>query len=80
MRIISEDRAKDIPYEQSVLLIQDEKIVAVTVGDVMGFFEELAHPDTLRQARAAMDMIVESYVKGAKVVYMDYVMEEVRNE
>lgn len=77
MRILSEDRGVDIPYEQSIIVIDDECIKSVNPD---GLTYVLAKPDTYPQARRAMDCIVESYQSGAKVIYMDYIMEEVRDE
>ena len=75
MRIVSEDRGIDIPYEQSIIVIDDECIKAVNPD---GLLHVLAKPETYPQARMAMSAIVEAYQSGAKVVYMDYIMEEVK--
>lgn len=77
MRILSEDRGVDIPYEQSIIVIDDECIKAVNPD---GQAYVLARPDTYPQARRAMSMIVDAFQSGAKVAYMDCVMEEVREE
>lgn len=77
MRIVSEDRGIDIPYEQSIIVIDDERIKAVNPD---GLTYVLAMPETYPQAKAAMDLITELYQRDAKVVYMDYIMEEVREE
>lgn len=77
MRILSEDRGIDVPYEQSIIVIDDECIKSVNPD---GLTYVLAKPDTYPQARRAMSMIVDAFQSGALVVYMDYLMEEVREE
>ena len=77
MRIISEDRGIDIPYEQSIIVIDDECIKSVNPD---GLQHVIAKPETYPQARDAMDKIVDAYLHDAKVVFMDYIMEEVREE
>ena len=79
MRIISENRLLDIPYEEFVLAAYDEKIVATKEPrDFIGFV--VAHPETAKQAREVLNALQDAYLSGAKVVYMDYIMEEVRSE
>ena len=74
MRIISDNRRIDVPYESAVICIDDEHIVAIISGNVF----KLAHPETLVEAKNALNAVTEAYQAGAKVVYMDYVMEEVK--
>lgn len=77
MRIISESRGIDVPYEQSIIVVDDECIKSVNPD---GLQHVLARPETHPQARMAMEMIVDGYLSGAKVVWMDCIMEEVRDE
>ena len=78
MRIISENRLLDIPYEEFVIAAYDGKIVATKEPrDFIGFV--VAHPDTPKQARAVLNAIQDAYLSGAKAVYMDYIMEETRD-
>ena len=78
MRIVSEDRKIDVPYDAYTITIQDEHIVALKGVTDYGF--KLAHPETHRQATRALSAIQDAYLSGAKIVYMDYIMEEVRDE
>lgn len=78
MRIVSEDRRRDVPYESYVIRVEDGWIIAQNTPTDYGY--KLAEPETLKQAEAAMDLIREAYQRDAKVVYMDYIMEEVREE
>lgn len=75
MRIISENRFIDVPYDLSVIRVVDERIVA----DICDLRYELAHPDTYKQAKSALSAIQDAYLSGAKVVYMDFIMEETRD-
>ena len=78
MRIISENRLKDIPYGEFVLMVYDGRIIATK--DASGFMGLIiAEPDTPKQARAVLNAIQDAYLSGAKVVYMDYIMEETRD-
>lgn len=78
MRIVSENRKIDVPYDAYTITILDEHIVAVNGDTSVGF--RLAHPETQRQATRALNAIQDAYLSGAKIVYMDYIMEEVRDE
>lgn len=78
MRIVSESRRIDVPYESYTIRIEDGCIIAQRSPTDYGY--KLAEPDTLKQAEAAMDLIRESYQREAKVIYMDYIIEEVREE
>ena len=78
MRIVSEDRKIDVPYDAYTITIQDEHIVALKGVTDYGF--KLAHPDTHRQATRALSAIQDEYLSEAKIVYMDYIMENERDE
>lgn len=78
MRIVSEMRNVDVPYDAYTITIQDEHIVALKGVTDYGF--KLAHPETHRQATRALSAIQDAYLSGAKIVYMDCIMEEVRDE
>lgn len=78
MRIVSENRKIDVPYDAYTITIQDEHIVALK--GVMDFGFKLAHPETITQAKKTLNAIQDAYLSGAKIVYMDYIMEEVRDE
>ncbi len=78
MRIISQDRKTDVPYESYVIRVADEHIIAQ--ADPRDYGYVLAAPETWTEAKMAMDKIRESYIDGAKVIYMDYIMEEVKEE
>ena len=78
MRIVSENREIDVPYDAYTITILDEHIVAVNGNTNVEFW--LAHPETHRQATRALNAIQDAYLSGAKIVYMDYIMEEVRDE
>ena len=78
MRIVSEDRKIDVPYDAYTITIQDEHIVALKGVTDYGF--KLAHPDTHRQATRALSAIQDAYLSEAKIVYMDYIMENERDE
>ena len=78
MRIISENRLLDIPYEEFVLAAYDGRIIATKDPvNFDGFV--IAHPETPKHARAVLNAIQDAYLSGAKIVYMDYVMEETRD-
>lgn len=78
MRIISEDGLRDVPYELVALYIDGEQLAAMLPSGDCAF--QLSHPETPRQAQHAIDRITEAYQSGAKVVWMDRIMEEVRDE
>lgn len=78
MRIVSEMRNVDVPYDAYTITIQDEHIVALKGVTDYGF--KLAYAETHDQARRALNAIQDAYLSGAKIVYMDFVMEGVRDE
>ena len=86
MRIISEDRETDVPYEQYIICLDEcsEKegcycITAQRSGDEQLTYV-LAETEHYKMARAAMEKIQEAYHDGAKIIWMDVIMEEVRSE